>query len=83
MLGAQLMGHSDCLSCHGWKKKTLGPSFLEIAQKYKSDKSAISKLSEKVIKGGSGSWGQIPMIAHPDLSENDAKEMVKAILKMK
>jgi cytochrome c len=50
-----------CLACHGVENKIVGPSFKEIAAKYKGDDSAAATLEEKVIKGGSGVWGSIPM----------------------
>ena len=80
--GKALMDKSDCNACHSVDNKIVGPSFKEIAAKYKSDKAAVAKLSEKVIKGGSGNWGEIPMSPHPQVSQADANEMVKYILSL-
>lgn len=69
-----------CLGCHAVNSKLVGPSYHDVAAKYKGDKNALTKLVEKVKKGGSGVWGQIPMPAHPNLSDADAKTVVEWIL---
>ncbi len=79
--GANLIASSDCLSCHKEHDKLVGPSYAEVAAKYKKDD--IDKLADKIIKGGSGSFGDVPMSPHPALSADDAKEMVKYILTVK
>jgi cytochrome c len=81
--GAQLMASSDCNSCHKEKDKLVGPAFSDIAHKYPSTDANISMLADKVIKGGKGNWGDVPMTPHPALAVNDAKEMVKYILSVK
>jgi len=79
--GAQLITSSDCTTCHKEHDKVIGPAFAEIAKKYKaSDEETLAK---KVIAGGSGNWGNIAMTPHPNLSLDDAKEMVKYILSVK
>ena len=50
-----------CMACHSIDKKIVGPSFKDIAQKYQTDKDAEKRMAEKILKGGSGVWGQIPM----------------------
>ena len=80
--GKALMDKSDCNACHSVDNKIVGPSFKEIAKKYKGDKTAVAKLSDKVIKGGAGTWGEIPMAPHPQVSTADAGEMVKYILSL-
>jgi cytochrome c len=80
--GKALMDKSDCNACHAVDNKIVGPSFKDIAKKYKSDKAAVAKLSEKIIKGGAGNWGEIPMAPHPQISTADAGEMVKYILSL-
>jgi cytochrome c len=80
--GKALMDKSDCNACHSVDNKIVGPAFKEIAQKYKGDKTAVAKLSEKIIQGGAGNWGQIPMSPHPQISQADAGEMVKYILSL-
>jgi cytochrome c len=73
----------NCTACHADDKKLVGPSYKEVAAKYKADKDAVKKLSEKVRKGGVGVWGQIPMPANPTPSDADVKAMVEAVLKTK
>ncbi len=80
--GKQLIAKSDCLSCHKEKEKLVGPAYADVAKKYKATDENISKLAEKVIKGGVGVWGQIPMPPHPNLSKGDAREMVKYVLSL-
>lgn len=81
--GAKLMAASDCNTCHKADIKVIGPALKDIAAKYPATRSNIDTLANKVIKGGKGHWGEIPMAAHPTLAVNDAKEMVKYILALK
>jgi cytochrome c len=76
----RLIKGSDCLACHQPEKRSLGPGFTEIAQRYKGQQGAVASLAQKVIKGGNGVWGDHSMSAHPQLSEASAAEMVKYIL---
>ena len=80
--GKALMDKSDCNACHALDNQLVGPAYKEIAKKYSGDKTALTMLPEKVIKGGAGNWGQIPMSPHPQLSQADATEMVKYILSL-
>ncbi len=80
--GKKLMEASDCKACHSIDKKSIGPTYRDVAQKYKGDGSALEKLTKKVIAGGSGVWGETAMAGHPQLSANDAGEMVKYILSL-
>jgi cytochrome c len=79
--GLELVASHDCLSCHTVSEKLLGPSYRSIAGKY--DSSAVSSLAQKIIKGGQGVWGQVPMTPHPQVSKADAEQMVKYILLLK
>jgi cytochrome c len=81
--GAKLISGSDCLGCHKEREKLVGPAYTAVAQKYPSTEANIAMLSKKIITGGKGNWGEIPMTPHPGLSETDAKEMVKYILSLK
>lgn len=81
--GSQLIASSDCLSCHKEKEKLVGPAYADVAKKYENTQANISMLAEKVIKGGAGNWGDIPMTPHPAISQTDAEEMVKYILTLK
>lgn len=78
--GKILMDASDCMACHSRDKKSIGPTYVNIAQKYKGNDTAIEKLSAKIINGGSGIWGETAMAAHPQISKANAEEIVKYIL---
>jgi cytochrome c len=79
--GAQLIAKNDCLTCHKENEKLIGPAYADVAKKYSSKD--VDSLANKVIKGGAGKWGEVPMTPHPNLSQDDAKEMVKYILTIK
>jgi len=81
--GAELISSSDCLSCHKEKIKIIGPAYVDVAKKYEATDKNIDMLASKVIEGGSGAWGDIPMTPHPSISQADAKEMVRYILSLK
>ena len=75
---------SGCTACHGTDKKIVGPSFKEVAAKYRTDKGAEAKLVEKVKKGGQGVWGQVPMPPNsPQVKDEDIKTLVKWVLSLK
>lgn len=73
----------NCMACHAVDKKLVGPAFKDVAAKYKSDKTAADKLATKVIKGGSGAWGAVPMPANPQVNDAEAKKLVAWILATK
>jgi len=77
------MNKAGCMACHTKDKKLVGPAFKEIAAKYKGQADAPAKLAEKVRKGGSGSFGPVPMAPNPPdkISDKDLKEAVELILK--
>ncbi len=81
--GVELIAGSDCLTCHKVNEKAIGPSYQEVAKKYEASDAVVADLASKIIKGGSGVWGTVPMTPHPQLSEDDAKTMVKYILTLK
>lgn len=81
--GVELIAQSDCLTCHKVDEKTVGPAYREVANKYENNDATVTLLAEKVIKGGKGNWGEIPMTPHPNLSEADAKVMVKYVLSLR
>ncbi len=82
--GLALIAKSDCLTCHKVDEKFTGPAYREVANKYASQApDIIPKLAEKIIKGGSGVWGEVPMLPHPTISQSDAETMVKYILLLK
>ena len=73
----------NCMSCHAVDRKILGPSFKEVAAKYKDNKGAADMLATKIIKGGSGVWGAVPMPANNQVSEADAKKLAAWVLSTK
>jgi cytochrome c len=81
--GKALIEASDCRTCHKDDQKLIGPAYKEVAKKYESNSENISKLADKVMKGGQGVWGEIPMAGHPNLSKEDAEAMVQYILTIK
>ena len=78
-----LMQKSGCVACHAVDKKVVGPSYQDVAAKYKGDKDALAKLSDKVKKGGSGVWGPVPMPPNAQVSDADIKNLVGWILTLK
>lgn len=81
--GEKLIAKSDCVGCHKLDKKLIGPSYLDIAKKYPNNDKNVTYLVGKIIKGGSGVWGTMPMSAHTALKKEDVKSMVKYILSLK
>jgi cytochrome c len=81
--GAKLMAASDCNTCHKIDTKVIGPAFIDVAKKYPNTEASVDTLANKVIKGGQGNWGNIPMAPHPTLALADAKTIVKYILSLK
>ena len=73
----------NCMACHAVDKKVVGPAYKDVAAKYKGDKTAVDKLATKIIKGGSGAWGAIPMPANPQVSEADAQKLASWVLAQK
>jgi cytochrome c len=71
------------MACHAVDKKVLGPSYKDVAAKYAGQKDAVAKLSVKVIKGGAGVWGPVPMPANAQVNEAEAKTLVTWILATK
>ncbi|WEK20864.1 MAG: c-type cytochrome [Candidatus Pedobacter colombiensis] len=80
--GKLLISKSDCFACHKPEGKLVGPSYADIAAKYTATEANVTLLSGKIIKGGSGNWGTIPMAAHPKITQVEAKKMVKYVLSL-
>ena len=70
----------NCMSCHAVDRKVLGPAFKDVAAKYKGNAGAADMLAAKIIKGGSGVWGPVPMPANTQVSEADAKKLAAWVL---
>jgi cytochrome c len=81
--GEALAKKNGCFACHTVDKKLIGPGYKDVAAKYKGDKSAEAKLTEKVKKGGSGVWGQMPMPPNsPQVKDEDIKTIVQWVLSL-
>jgi len=80
---ADLAQKKNCMACHALDKKLIGPAYKDVAAKYAGQKDAADKLSQKIIKGGAGVWGQVPMPANPQVNEAEAKQLVQWILTLK
>jgi cytochrome c len=70
----------NCMACHAIEKKLVGPSYKNIATKYAGQADAVDKLASKIIKGGSGAWGPVPMPANAQINDADARKLVAWIL---
>jgi cytochrome c len=81
--GEKLVASADCLGCHNKTQKVIGPAYVDIAEKYPSNEANIDRLADVVIKGSKGTWGELQMTPHPNLSKDDAKLMVTWILSLK
>ena len=83
MANADLAKAKNCMACHAVANKLVGPAYKDVAAKYAGQKDAEAKLVSKVMKGGSGSWGAVPMPANPQVTEAEAKTLVKWVLAQK
>jgi len=81
--GEALIAQADCSGCHNKDQKIIGPAYVDIAGKYENNQENVAALSAKVILGGKGVWGDVPMTPHTSLTGGDAKEMVRYILSLK
>lgn len=79
----ELAAKYDCMGCHKENSKVLGPAFKDIATKYAGDKKAPELLTGKIIKGGAGVWGPVPMQANPKIPLDDAKKLALWVLSVR
>lgn len=77
-----IIKNDDCLNCHSIEDKSVGPSYVKVAQRYESDYSTVNRLAKKIIEGGGGLWGGGQMSKHPLLKSNDARRVVRWILSL-
>ncbi len=82
MAGRNLVQSLDCKSCHKEAEKSVGPAYTAVAQRYQKNPTAMAHLTNKIIKGGGGVWGEVVMPAHPNVSESDARQMVSWVLSL-
>lgn len=80
--GETLMKASDCKTCHHPTNKIIGPAHTDVAKKYEFTEANVKMLADKIIKGGFGNWGEMPMTAHPDISQADAEKMARYVLSL-
>ena len=81
-MGESLVKASDCKTCHHPVNKIIGPSHTDVAKKYEFTKANVELLAGKIIKGGTGVWGQVPMSPHADISQADAEKMARYVLSL-
>lgn len=80
---ADLAQKKSCMACHAADKKLVGPAYKDVAAKYAGQKDAVTKLAEKIQKGGVGAWGQVPMPANPQVNADEAKQLATWVLSIK
>jgi cytochrome c len=83
MADEALAKSKNCMACHALDKKVVGPAYKDVAKKYAGQKDAADKLATKVIKGGSGVWGPVPMPANAQVNDAESKKLVAWILSLK
>lgn len=83
MANADLAKSKNCMACHSVDNKVVGPAYKDVAKKYAGQKDAENKLVQKVLKGGSGVWGAVPMPANTQVTEAEAHTLVKWVLSLK
>ena len=79
----ELAKSKNCMACHAVGTKVLGPAYKDVAAKYAGDSGAEDRLTQKVLKGGAGVWGPVPMPANGQVSEAEARTLVKWVLSLK
>lgn len=79
----KLATDKNCMACHAVDKKLVGPAYKEVAAKYAGQKDAADKLAAKILKGGSGVWGAIPMPANAQVNAAEAKTLATWVLTLK
>ncbi len=70
----------NCMSCHNIDKKVVGPAYKDVAAKYRGDKAAPARLTTKVLQGGGGVWGPVPMPSNPQVTEVEARKLVAWVM---
>lgn len=80
--GLALVLKSDCLGCHKVSETLVGPAYTEVAKRYAGKPGVVDTLAQKIIKGGSGNWGTVPMAPHSQISQDDAIAMAKYVLSL-
>ena len=81
--GVEITSGSDCFTCHRIDEKNIGPAWRDVAAKYAGQDTAVKYLAHKIIYGGAGVWGQVPMAAHPTFTQEEAESVAKYVLLLK
>jgi cytochrome c len=79
----ELAQQKTCIACHAGDKKLVGPSYKDVAARYAGQPGAADKLAEKIVKGGVGVWGAVPMPANPKVSAAEARQLALWVLSQK
>ena len=79
----KIIAGSDCTTCHMINEKNIGPAWTDVAKKYAGQDTAVQYLANKIKHGGSGVWGTVPMAAHPNMSDEDAKTLAEYVMLLK
>jgi cytochrome c len=80
---ADMAKTKNCMACHATDKKLVGPSYKDVAAKYATDKDAVAKLAEKIVKGSTGVWGPVPMPPNANVNADEAKTLATWIMSIK
>jgi cytochrome c len=83
MADVALATSKNCMACHAMDKKLVGPSYKDVAAKYAGQKDAVDKLAAKIVKGGAGVWGPVPMPANSQVNDADAKKLAAWVMTLK
>lgn len=78
--GLEITAKSDCFTCHKIDEKNIGPAWRDVAKKYAGQDTAVKYLAHKIITGGSGVWGTVPMAPHPTFTQEDAETVARYVL---
>ena len=82
LMGKTLTETLDCRSCHKMGEKSIGPSYMQVSERYKDDENKYTYLSQKIINGGGGAWGEVMMPAHPTLTDIEARQIIEYIVSL-
>ena len=81
--GLDVVSKSDCMTCHLINEKNIGPAWVDVANKYAGQDTAVAYLAKKIIDGGAGVWGEVPMAPHPTFTQAEAEAVAKYVLLLK
>jgi cytochrome c len=81
--GLEITGKSDCFTCHKIDEKNIGPAWRDVANKYAGSDTAVAYLAKKIVEGGAGVWGEVPMAPHPNFTPEEAETIAKYVLLLK